>query len=68
MFDLIEFELTRVRRIAQQADDNFLRYLIDMAIIQANTRARSRNSVEKLIPLSLEPEALQTEGRSQAFR
>ena len=68
MLDLIETELTRVRRMAEQAEDSFLLYLIDMAIIQANARARSRNSVEKLISLSLEPEALQTEGRAQAFR
>ena len=68
MFDLIEIELTRARRMAEQAEDSFLLYLIDMAIIQENARARSRNSVEKLIPLSLEPEALQTEGRAQAFR
>ncbi len=68
MLDIIEIELTRVRRMAEQADDSFLLYLIDMAVIQANARARSRNSVEKLIPLSLEPEALQTEGRAQAFR
>ena len=54
--------------MAEQADDSFLLYLIDMAIIQENARARSRNSVEKLIPLSLEPEAIQTEGRAQAFR
>jgi len=68
MFDLIEIELTRARRMAEQAEDSFLLYLIDMAIIQENARARSRNSVEKLIPLSLEPEAIQTEGRAQAFR
>ena len=68
MLDLIEIELTRVRRMAEQADDGFLLYLIDMAIIQANARARARNSLETLIPLSLEPEASQTEGRAQAFR
>ncbi len=62
MLDLIEIELTRVRRMAEQADDSFPLYLIDMAIIQADARPRSRNSLEKLIPLSLEPEALQTEG------
>ncbi len=54
--------------MAEQAEDSFLLYLIDMAIIQENARARSRNSVEKLIPLSLELEAIQTEGRAQAFR
>jgi len=48
--------------MAEQADDSFPLYLIDMAIKQADARPRSRNSLEKLIPLSLEPEALQTEG------
>jgi hypothetical protein len=41
MFDLLEIELTRVRRMADQADDGFLAYLIDLAILQANKRARS---------------------------
>ena len=50
MFHLIEMELTRVhrmvgqtRRMADQADDGFLAYLIDMTIMQANKRARSSN-------------------------
>jgi hypothetical protein len=42
MFDLIEIELTRVRRMAERTDDGFLRYLIDIAIIEANAKARSR--------------------------
>ncbi len=54
MLDLIEIELTRVRRMAEQADDGFLLYLIDMAIIQADARARARNSLETLIPRSQE--------------
>ncbi len=41
MLDLIEIELTRVRRMAEHADDGFLLYLIDMAILEANRRARS---------------------------
>jgi hypothetical protein len=41
MFDLIEIELTRVRRMAEQTDDTFLLYLIDIAIIEANAKARS---------------------------
>ena len=42
MIDLIEIELTRVRRMAEHADDNnFLLYLLDMAILEANRRARS---------------------------
>jgi hypothetical protein len=41
MLDLIEIELTRVRRMAEHADDGFLLYLLDMAILEANQRARS---------------------------
>ena len=47
MFDLIEIELTRVRRMAEQTDDAFLLYLIDIAIIEANAKARSnRDALE----------------------
>jgi hypothetical protein len=41
MLDLIEIELTRVRRMAEHADDGFLLYLLDMAILEASRRARS---------------------------
>jgi hypothetical protein len=41
MLDLIEIELTRVRRMAEHTDDGFLLYLLDMAILEANRRARS---------------------------
>ena len=41
MLDLIEIELTRVRKMAEHADDAFLLYLLDMAILEANRRARS---------------------------
>ncbi|HKN27793.1 MAG TPA: hypothetical protein VJY34_07865 [Roseiarcus sp.] len=41
MLDLIEIELTRVRRMAEHADDGFLLYLLDMAILEANRRARA---------------------------
>ena len=55
MFDLIEIELTRVRRMAEQTDDGFLLYLIDIAIIEANAKARSHKvSLETMIPSSLE--------------
>jgi hypothetical protein len=40
MFDLIEIELTRVRRMAEHTDDGLLLYLIDIAI-KANAKARS---------------------------
>jgi len=42
MLDLIEIELTRVRRMAEHADDGFLLYLLDMAILEANRRARDK--------------------------
>jgi hypothetical protein len=41
MLDLIEIELTRIRRMAEQTSDRFLLYLLDMAILEANRRARS---------------------------
>ncbi len=43
MFDLIEIELTRVRRMAERAGDAFLLYLIDLAVIDANAKARAGN-------------------------
>ena len=43
MLNRIEIELTRIRRMAQDADDSFLLYLIDMAILEANSAARSKN-------------------------
>ena len=49
MLDLIEMDLTRVRRMAEQTDDGFLLYLIDMAILEANAKARACNdSLETL--------------------
>jgi hypothetical protein len=41
MFDLVEIELTRVRKMAEHTRDDFLVYLIDIAIIEANAKARS---------------------------
>ena len=41
MFELIEIDLTRVRRMAEQVDNELLLYLIDMAIIEANRKKRS---------------------------
>ena len=40
MYGLIEVELTRIRRMADVSGDGFLAYLIDLAIIEANTKAR----------------------------
>lgn len=45
MLNRIEIELTRIRRMAQGADDTFLVYLIDMAILEANRSARSKKVV-----------------------
>ena len=44
MLDQIEIELTIIRRMAQDAGDSFLLYLIDMAILQANRVARSKKT------------------------
>jgi hypothetical protein len=41
MLELIEIELTRIRRMAQRTNDRFVLYLLDMAILEANRRARS---------------------------
>jgi hypothetical protein len=49
VLDVIEIELTRVRRLAQRAHDDFLLYLIDMAIIEAHARARSRRESSEAI-------------------
>jgi hypothetical protein len=53
MLELIEVELTRTRGLAKQANESFLVYLIDVAIIEAKARC-SNNSLEALIPRSLE--------------
>jgi hypothetical protein len=42
MFDLIE-ELKRVRRLAEQVDDGILLYLLDMAIVEARSKASACN-------------------------
>jgi hypothetical protein len=41
MLDLIEIELKRVRKMAEQADNRFLVYVIDMAILEAGRVARA---------------------------
>ena len=44
--------------MAEQTDDGFLLYLIDIAIIEANAKSRSsKNGLESLAPLSLERNA-----------
>jgi hypothetical protein len=50
MLELIEIELTRIRRMAEQAGDPFLLYLIDMAALEANAKARARaDAVEPVV-------------------
>jgi hypothetical protein len=39
MFEAIEEELRRIRRMVELADESFLLYLIDIAIIEAQARA-----------------------------
>ena len=63
MLGLIENELTRVRKMAERTGNYFLVYLIDVAIIEANAKARSsNNSLESLIPQSEEQYASQSGG------
>ena len=44
MLDLIQIELARVRKMAEQADDGFLLYLIDMVILEANQKTGAGNN------------------------
>ena len=62
MFELIEIELTRVSRMAKQAGNDFLVYLIDMAIIEANAKARSPNNSLEAIILQSQEEAQRSIG------
>lgn len=43
MLDLIQIELAGVRKIAEQANNGFLLYLIDMAILEANHEIGASN-------------------------
>ena len=43
MLDLIQIELASVRKLAEQADNGFLLYLIDMAIQEANQETGASN-------------------------
>jgi len=53
MLELIEVELTRARGMAKQANETFLVYLIDVAILEAKARC-SNVSLGTLIPRALE--------------
>ncbi len=39
MFEVIETELARIRRMAELTDEAFLLYLIDIAIVEAKARS-----------------------------
>lgn len=43
MFESIELELTRIRRIAEDTGDELLQFLIDLAIIEASAKKRAAN-------------------------
>ncbi len=67
MFEEIQIELTTIRNAAEKSGDDFLAYLINMAIIQANAKARAgQTSLEALISASAEPQAQKS--RLVAFR
>ena len=46
MLELIEIELTKVRRMAEQAGNGLLLSLIDMAILEANAQACAHDNPE----------------------
>ncbi len=53
MLDLLEIELTRVRRMAERVDNNILLlYLIDMAILEANRGVRSKERASAAVARS----------------
>jgi hypothetical protein len=55
MYELIELALTRIRTMADLADEALLAYLIDIAIIEATARSNN-SSLESLIAAALEPQ------------
>ena len=58
MFELIEIELTRILNMAQRANEGYLVYLIQLALVEAHKKARSRNdNVETPIVQSLRHDA-----------
>ncbi len=56
MFEMIRIELTRVRRMVELADDAFLLYLVDIAIVEAKARADSL-SLQALDPPTPQPDS-----------
>jgi hypothetical protein len=55
MYELIELALTRIRAMADLADEALLAYMIDIAIIEATARSNN-SSLESLIAAALEPQ------------
>jgi hypothetical protein len=51
VLELVEIELKRVRKIAAQADDTVLNYMIDMAIMAAKAKAGSSGAAGKDSPV-----------------
>ena len=47
ILELVQFELSNARNMAEHADDGFLLYLIDMAILEVKRKVCLRDTVEK---------------------
>lgn len=54
MFEKIQIELTKVRRMVELVDDPFLLYLIDIAILEVKARA-DKLSLQTLDPWPSQP-------------
>jgi hypothetical protein len=54
MFELIQIDLTRVRRMVELADDPFLLYLVDILTVEVKARA-DRLSLQTLDPPPPQP-------------
>jgi hypothetical protein len=50
ILELVQIELSNARNVAENADDGFLLYLIDMAILQAKSKARPHGSIRGRAP------------------
>jgi hypothetical protein len=47
MLDLIEIELVRIRKMAEQSGAGSLLYFIDLAILEVNRKARSNEAASE---------------------
>lgn len=61
MFEQIQIELTRVRRMVELVDDPFLLYLVDILIVEVKARA------DKLSLQALDPPPSQPVGPAFAY-